>query len=156
MFRVYAGLRSDPFILAWLLESLKPFPNLLQHDNVLSIVVEFDTGRVLDPSKGSLFGVIAETTPLPSPNSLVGHEPPRYDWIGKPEQTNMRLNNANMAGTEDLRDLWNQQTPFAITEDLRPLFQQAPDRQSDQLGHARWPRGLDACRPDGQCEHLPR
>ena len=50
VFRVYAGLRSDPFILAWLLESLKPFPNLLQHDNVLSIVVEFDTGRVLDPS----------------------------------------------------------------------------------------------------------
>ena len=34
----------------------------------------------------------------------------------------MRLNNANMAGTEDLRDLWNQQTPFAIAEDLRPLF----------------------------------
>ena len=122
VFRVYAGLRSDPFILAWLLESLKPFPNLLQHDNVLSIIVEFDTARVLDPSKGSLFGVIAETTPLPSPNSLVGHEPPRYDWIGKPEQTNMRLNNANMAGTEDLRDLWNQQTPFAIAEDLRPLF----------------------------------
>jgi hypothetical protein len=122
VFRVYAGLRSDPFILAWLLESLKPFPNLLQHDNVLSIVVEFDKGRVLDPGKGSLFGVIAETTPLPKQNSLVGHEPPRFDWIGKPEQTNMRLNNANMAGTEDLRDLWNQQTPFAVAEDLRPLF----------------------------------
>src|SRR5271166_6085908 len=129
-FRVFAGLRSDPFILAWLLESLKPFPNLLQHDNVLSIVVEFDTARVLDPSKGSLFGVIAETTPLPSPSSLVGHEPPRYDWIGKPEQTNMRLNNAAMAGTEDLRDLWNQQTPFAIDEDVRPLFHK---RLSDSL-----------------------
>ena len=122
VFRVYAGLRSDPFILAWLLESLKPFPNLLQHDNVLGIVVEFDTGRVLDPSKGSLFGVVAETTPVPGPNTLVGHEPPRYDWIGRPEQTNMRLNNPAMAGTEDLRDLWNQQTPFAIAEDLRPLF----------------------------------
>jgi hypothetical protein len=122
VFRVYAGLRSDPFILAWLLESLKPFPNLLQHDNVLSIVVEFDTSRVLDPSKGSLFGVVAETTPLPGPNTLVGHEPPRFDWIGRPEQTNMRLNNPAMAGTEDLRDLWNQQTPFAIAGDLRPLF----------------------------------
>jgi hypothetical protein len=122
IFRVYAGLRSDPFILAWLVESLKPFPNLLQHDNVLSIVVEFDTGRVLDPSQGSLFGVVAETTPLPGSNALVGHEPPRYDWIGKPEQTNMRLNNPAMAGTEDLRDLWNQQTPFAVAEDLRPMF----------------------------------
>ena len=34
----------------------------------------------------------------------------------------MRLNNSTMAGTEDLRDLWNQQTPFAVAEDLRPLF----------------------------------
>jgi hypothetical protein len=108
--------------LAWLVESLKKIPNLLQHDNVLSFVVEFDTKRVLDPSKGALFGVIAETVPLPRPNSLVGHEPPRLDWIGKPEQTNVRLNNPAMAGSDDVRDLWNQQTPFAIAEDLKPLF----------------------------------
>jgi len=122
VFRVYAGLRSDPFYLAWLTESLKKIPNLLEHDNVLSIVIEFDTDHVLNPSKGSLFGVIAETTPLPRPNALVGREPPRFDWIGKPEQTNVRLNNSAMAASEDLRDLWNQQTPFAIAEDLRPLF----------------------------------
>ena len=41
--------------------------NLLQHDNVLSMVVEFDTRRVLDPAKGSLFGAIAETVPIPQP-----------------------------------------------------------------------------------------
>jgi len=57
-FRVFAGLRSDPFLLAWLVASLKPFQNLLQHDNVLCIVIEFDTRRVLDPDQGSLFGVI--------------------------------------------------------------------------------------------------
>jgi len=34
----------------------------------------------------------------------------------------MRLNNPAMAGTDDLRDLWNQQTPFAIAKDLQPLF----------------------------------
>ncbi len=90
---------------------------------MLSFVVEFDTGRVLDPGKGSLFGVVAETTPLPRPNdALVGHEPPRFDWIGKPEQTNVRLNNPALAGTEDVRDLWNQQTPFAIAEEHKPLF----------------------------------
>jgi hypothetical protein len=34
----------------------------------------------------------------------------------------MRLNNPAMAGTDDLRDLWNQQTPFAIAEEVQPLF----------------------------------
>src|SRR5271168_5001554 len=121
-FRVFAGLRSDPFYLAWLVAILKKFPNLLEHDNVLSIVIEFNTGRVLDPSKGSLFGVIAETSAIPQPRSLIGHEPPRFDWVGRPEQTNMRLNNPAMDGTDDLRDLWNQQTPFAIAEELQPIF----------------------------------
>src|SRR5215470_7002710 len=39
-FRVFAGLRSDPFYLAWIIGQLKKVPNLLQHDNVLCIVVE--------------------------------------------------------------------------------------------------------------------
>ena len=64
--RVFAGLRSDPFYLAWIVAELKKVPNLLQHDNVLCIVVELDTRRVLDPAKGSLFGVIAETVPDPA------------------------------------------------------------------------------------------
>ena len=133
-FRVYAGMRSDPFILAWLIPAgLKKFQNLLFNDNVLSIVVEFDTQRVLDPGKGSLFAVIAETTPLPKPGAFIGHEPPRIDWVGRPEQTNMRLNNARMVGADDLRDLWNQQTPFAIDEKLRPVFLQ---RMKDSL--AEW------------------
>ena len=65
--RVFAGLRSDPFYLAWIVAELKKVPNLLQHDNVLCIVVELDTRRVLDPAKGSLFGAIAETVPIPRP-----------------------------------------------------------------------------------------
>jgi Polyketide cyclase / dehydrase and lipid transport/Domain of unknown function (DUF4331) len=121
-FRIYAGLRSDPFYLAWVLHPMRKVPNLLQHDNVLSIVIEFDTQRVLEPAKGSLFGVIAETTPLPQAKSVVGNPPRRFDWIGKPEQTNIRFNNPALTGVDDVRDLWNQQTPFAIAEDLKPLF----------------------------------
>src|SRR5271156_5919770 len=121
-FGVFAGLRSDPFYLAWLPAALIKVPNLLEHDNVLSIVIEFDTARVLDPGKGALFGVIAETSPIPKPPSPIGHEPPRFDWVGRPEQTNMRLNNPAMVGTDDLRDLWNQQTPFAISPELQPVF----------------------------------
>jgi len=124
VFRVFAGLRSDPFILAWMPATLKKLPNLIEHDNVLAMVVEFDTHRVLDPDRGSLFGVVAETTPVPGPATLIGKPPPRFDWVGRPEQTNMRLNNPAMEGSEDLRDLWNQLTPFAIAEELKPLFRQ--------------------------------
>ena len=103
---------------------LKKVPNLLQHDNVLCIVVELDTRRVLDPAKGSLFGVIAETVPIPRPPGPLGYPVRRIDWVGRPEQTNMRLNNPAMSGVDDIRDLWNQQTPFAIPKELQPLFLQ--------------------------------
>jgi hypothetical protein len=122
-FRAFAGLRSDPFYLAWIAATLEKVPNLLQHNNVLCMVVEFDTRRVLDPEKGSLFGVIAETVPT-EPPGRIGHPPARIDWIGRPEQTNVRLNNPALFGVDDIRDLWNQQTPFAISKELQPLFLQ--------------------------------
>jgi hypothetical protein len=122
--RVFAGLRSDPFYLAWDVGKLKKLPNLLQHDNVLCMVVDLDTGRALDLAKGSLFGAIAETVPVPHPPTPLGYPAPRIDWVGRPEQTNMRFNNPAMAGVDDLRDLWNQQTPFAIPKTLQPLFLQ--------------------------------
>jgi hypothetical protein len=121
--RVFAGLRSDPFYLAWDIGRLKRLPNLLEHTNVLSMVVELDSG-LLDPAKGSLFGAIAETVPIPQPPTPLGYPAPRIDWVGRPEQTNMRLNNPAMPGIVDLRDLWNQQTPFAIPKALQPLFLQ--------------------------------
>jgi hypothetical protein len=123
-FRVFAGLRSDPFYLAWIASELKKVPNLLQHDNVLSMAVEFDTRRVLDPAKGSLFGAIAETVPVRQPRGNIGHPVARIDWVGRPEQTNVRLNNPGLTGVDDLRDLWNQQPPFAIPKELQPLFLQ--------------------------------
>jgi hypothetical protein len=123
-FRVFAGLRSDPFYLAWIASELRKVPNLLQNDNVLCMVVELDTRRVLEPAKGSLFGVIAETVPVPQPAGRIGHPVARVDWIGRPEQTNVRLNNPGLSNADDLRDLWNQQTPFAIPKELQPLFLQ--------------------------------
>jgi hypothetical protein len=128
--RVFAGLRSDPFYLAWDIAILKKLPNLLQNTNVLSIVVEFDTRRVLDLANGSLFGAIAETVP-PQQRNLLGPAISRIDWVGRPEQTNMRLNNPAMSGIDDLRDLWNQQAPFAISKVLQPLFLQ---RLKDSIG----------------------
>src|SRR6185436_11145265 len=122
--RVFAGLRSDPFYLAWIASTLEKVPNLLQHDNVLCIVFDLDTRRVLDPAKGSLFGAIAETAPDQRAVTRIGHPVARVDWVGRPEQTNVRLNNPGLFGVDDIRDLWNQQTPFAISATLQPLFLQ--------------------------------
>jgi hypothetical protein len=143
-FRVFAGQRSDPFILGWLfVRGLVRSQNLLLHDNVLCIAIEFDTRLVLDPDQGSLFGVIAETVPLTHLSQFVGSQPPRIDWIGRPEQTNMLLDNKGMGDVDDVRDLWNQQTPFALAQELRPLFLQ---RLKDSLtewdmrdGQRDWP-----------------
>jgi len=129
--RVFAGLRSDPFYLAWAVAELTKLPNLLQHTNVLCIVVEFDTRRVLDPTKGSLFGAIAETVP-PQQRSLIAPPVARIDWVGRPEQTNIRLNNPALSAIQDLRDLWNQQTPFAVSKELQSLFLQ---RLKDSLAN---------------------
>ena len=59
---VSGGLRFFR-IPSFAVAGIRPIPNLLQHDNVLCIVIEFDTRRVLDPAKGSLFGAVAETAP---------------------------------------------------------------------------------------------
>ena len=119
--RAFAGLRSDPFYIGLDTGTLEQVPNQLQHNNVLCMVVEFDTRRTLDPTKGSLFGAIAETIPPQQRTRIV---PPiaRIDWVGRPEQTNVRLNNPGLSGIDDLRDLWNQQTPFAIPKELQPMF----------------------------------
>jgi hypothetical protein len=147
--RVFAGLRSDPFYLAWTAIDLKRVSNLLQNDNVLCMVVELDTLRILEPSKGSLFGAIAETVPVPQPRAPVTHPVARIDWVGRPEQTNIRLSNPALSGADDLRDLWNQQTPFAIDHALRPLFlQRLKDSFADwdmRDGKADWtPEALGA------------
>ena len=130
--RVFAGLRSDAFYLAVIAADLRKVPNLLQHDNVLCCVVECDTRRVLDHAKGSLFGAIAETVPARLPRTNVTHPVARIDWVGRPEQTNIRLDNPGLPGKDDLRDLWNQQTPFAIASELQPLFVQ---RLKDSLAN---------------------
>jgi Polyketide cyclase / dehydrase and lipid transport/Domain of unknown function (DUF4331) len=118
-FRVFAGLRSDPFFIGWRPgRELISIPNFLEEDNCLSFAVEFETARVLNPAAGSLFGVIAEITPRdPKSQAMM---PPRYDWVGKPEQTNFRLN--GVPDAPDVRDAWNQETPFAISAEMLPVF----------------------------------
>ena len=122
VFRVFAGLRSDPFYDGWGIppRTAMPqvLPNVLQDNNCLSIVIEFETAKVLELAQGSLFGVVAETTPRAA-GSLTA--PPRIDWIGRPEVTNFRL---KVQGEIDLRDLWNQETPFAINPQRMSFYRE--------------------------------
>lgn len=107
--RVFAGVRSDPFYIGWVLNTMKSVPNYLQDDNVMGLVIELDINSFLPMADGTLFGVIAETSPRNrGPQTLLV---PRYDWLGRPEQTNFIFN--AIPNTVDLRDLWNQQAPFA-------------------------------------------
>ena len=64
---------------------MRKFQNLLFNDNVLCIVIEFDTPRVLDPDKGSLFGVIAETVPIPRAGRLC-RTSTATDRLGRPSR----------------------------------------------------------------------
>jgi hypothetical protein len=118
--RVFAGLRSDPFFIGWYNSpTLQGGANLTQDDNVLGLVVEFDTAALLEPDKGSLFGVIGESTPVdttPTLNSI-----PRFDWAGRPELANYLI---TIPGEVNLLDLWNQQTPFDVDPSVLPLFRE--------------------------------
>ena len=118
--RIFAGVRSDPFYIGWLANNMKSVPNYLQDDNVMGLVVELNIEQFFPTNQGTIFGVVAETSPRErGPES---HSVPRYDWVGRPEQTNFILN--AVPNSFDLRDLWNQQTPFQpLPEDLAPLFQ---------------------------------
>ena len=56
------------------------------------------------------------------------------DRLGRPSRADQcSLEQCRTDGLDDIRDLWNQQTPFAIDEKLRPLFLQ---RMKDSL--AEW------------------
>ena len=116
--RVFAGVRSDPFYIG-ILPDLKSVPNYLQDDNVMGLVVELNIEQFLSLQEGSLFGVIAETRPKQTKKQA--HEPPPYDWVGRPEQTNYIIN--ALPESIDLRDLWNQLNPFeVISGDLAQVF----------------------------------
>ena len=118
--RVFAGLRSDPFFIGWYNSpTLQGGENLTQDDNVLGLVIEFDTASFLQLDKGSLFGVIGESTPVdttPTLNSI-----PRFDWAGRPELANYLI---TIPGEVNLLDLWNQQTPFDVDPSVLPLFRE--------------------------------
>ena len=155
--RVFAGLRSDPFYLAW---DRRQAQEASQSAAARQRALHGRRARHA-PRARSCEGLAVRRDRRDGPHPAAARpasdiRPARIDWVGRPEQTNMRLNNPAMAGVDDLRDLWNQQTPFAIPKALQPLFLQRLKDSFADLGHARRQGRLDAGSARRQRECLPR
>src|SRR5947208_5384904 len=123
-FRVFFGLRSDPFFFnaKWAVSAgtkgvlLPPRnSNSMASLNVLSIVIDVDISKLFPGPSHSLFAVAASTITQDD-----AHAPIRQlDRIGRPEITNASMVVSN--GTE-LRDLYNQERPFNVSPDHAELY----------------------------------
>ena len=126
--QVFAGRRADPFFIniSWAMKAakdaalLKPENhNSLENLNVLSIVLEIDLARYfIQPP--SLMAFAFETL-TQDDQTLQATALRRIDWVGRPEITNISM--VAHEGDEDLRDLYNQETPFNSLSPNRALYQ---------------------------------
>jgi hypothetical protein len=123
-FRLFAGMRSDPFFLnADFFTSLtskgelsKPKDsNTMDYANVLSMSFEIDAAKLFKGNPPDMLAFAAESTTQDSPSSPVR----RLDWVGRPEITNLGM---STRGEADLRDQFNTEQPFAISEKNKPLY----------------------------------
>lgn len=113
-FRLYAGMRADPFFLntdffSHALDGKLDPPrdvNALAGANVLAIVIEIDLRKLYDDPP-SLIAVAAETTTRDGSRAARG----RLDRVGRPEITNASL---AARRTLDLRDVYNLDPPFQV------------------------------------------
>ena len=156
--RVFAGLVSDPFfmdveaairtdIVGKL--SFDTAVNTVQFRDVLSIVVEIPFAPIVERFDGvKLVGAIAETVVTRR------GKPIRIERLGRAEIKNVVLANTTRdprtKGVE-LRDLYNREDAFALSNEYRPLYESRLDANLaffDGLdGETAWPVGPDARHP---------
>jgi len=119
--RVFAGLRSDPFILNGLaiIETLQTRrlafkeagTNKLYGANVLSLVLEVECATLL--GGGPLFAVVAETL-------AVGRRPVRLERVGRPEIKNITMGWKEFDTVNrdlEIRDVYNDEDAFHLRPD---------------------------------------
>ena len=123
-FRLWAGLRADPFFLntdfyeeATEGRLVPPEDdNTMRGANVLAIVLEVELARLLD-GPPSLLAVAAETATRDTPGG-----PLRWlDRVGRPEITNVSL---TPRGLTDLRDRYNVERTFGVGPEGRQLYRE--------------------------------
>ena len=139
--QLFAGRRADPFFLstkfagAFLkFQSVGPdSKNVMLNLNCLSIVMNVSLNQlfpqieyaVSDKSKtrkiaqneSYLVAVAAESVTFDSP----GGPSRRIDRIGRPEITNISMN-MNAAGGADLRDSYNSDRPFKVSDSKKSVY----------------------------------
>jgi hypothetical protein len=121
-FRLYAGMRADPFFFnadfaTDAIEGTLGRPddsNVMQGVNVLAIVLEVDLSKLYtDPP--AMVAVAAETTTRDSPGAPLR----RLDRVGRPEITNVSL---AARDEPDLRDRFNLERPFRAPAPEQRLY----------------------------------
>ena len=156
--RVFAGLVSDPFFMdveAALRTdisgklSFDTAANTVEFRDVLSIVVEVPFAPIVERFDGAtLIAAIAE-------NIVTRRgKPIRIERLGRPEIKNFVLANTTRdprtKGVE-LRDLYNREDAFALSEEYRSLYESRLDANLaffDGLdGKTAWPLGPDGRHP---------
>jgi hypothetical protein len=152
--RVFAGVRWDPFImdaraaLATIatrrLAFTDPGSIFLDGKNVLSIVVELDTGFLAD---WTLVGVVAETLTR-------GEFNVRIERVGRPEVKNMMLAPKEFDQVNrdlEIRDLYNMEDAYHLGESYAGAFRARLDANLafwDGLdGNQDWPTGEGGSHP---------
>lgn len=156
--RAFAGLISDPFFMDVEAAVRTDFSgalafdsatNTVQFRDVLSIVVEVPVAPILDQFKGTtLIGAIAE-------NLVARREKPlRIERVGRPEIKNVLMANPMRdprAKGIELRDLYNREDAFALSDVYRPLYESRLDANLagwDSLdGSIDWPLKDDGRHP---------
>ena len=156
--RVFSGLISDPFFMdveAALRTdmsgklSFDTVVNTVELRDVLSVVVEVPFAAIVEHFDGvTLVGAIAET--------LVTRrgKPIRLERLGRPEIKNVIMANPmrdpRTMGVE-LRDLYNRENAFALSNVYRPLYESRLDANLafwDGLdGKTAWPLAPDGHHP---------
>jgi Domain of unknown function (DUF4331) len=155
--RVYAGVRSDPFVIDMpaMFETQQTEriafkevgTNSLEGTHVLSLVVEVDTGTWSDDGRGPLWGAVAETV-------VAGKLPIRIERFGRMEIKNVILamrQHDQVNRDLEIRDLYNLEDAFHMSKDYRGAYRARFNANLafyDRLdGKIDWPLGADGAHP---------
>lgn len=133
-FRLYSGMRSDPFFFyaqfaqALATEGvLKPAKNdnTMARINVLSIVIEVELAKLFPNKTVNLLAAATAVVTKDSPTAQLRI----LDRIGRPEVTNVSL--FTPAGEKEVRDLYNAERPFSVSVNAREEFKTRLSRNID-------------------------
>ncbi|MGZ3703647.1 MAG: DUF4331 family protein, partial [Bdellovibrionota bacterium] len=136
-FRLYAGMRSDPFFfnlefaaLAGAKGILLPGYMRLDHDimkhlNILTMVMEIDVNKLWKENPPSLIAVAADSSTQDSPTSPVR----QIDRVGRPEITNVTM--AARKGDAEIRDAYNTERSYNVTKSVAATMKERIFRNID-------------------------